>query len=501
MRPGAGEILTTTRKTSVGTDEPRRPTEQFVLGKTTRASQVTSVTTLAADTSTASPPLTKGPDGSTTKTTKIPGPGKTHISTGKPSITDNTKHKTSPSRSSDTSAGKAEGKGGKDEEPTIVPEMTTQGAGSSGTGESGTGTSDVQKTEGGSGDSTGESKYEGIKVICSKQDMEVRLYMEYFERLSIDSLRLSDRACKPVVTNETLVFFKVPLDGCGTAHNVTEDSIVYYNAIEGESWEERHELITRKYHARFSFDCKYARKRVLSVISFSPRKKIVYSTKDERGNFTYIMDLYHTPRYQKPFNEYPVHVLLGQPLYVQVVVKADVSLVVFLDTCRATPTSSYEDPRSYQFIEKGCSRDMTLQYSYTMSAVQQFSISAFRFVNMTGSSKIYLHCLVHVCPRSQNDSVCARGCNDGRQRRASIEQVQSLDVLTLGPLNLFEDNSGLPLARSRRNEALVVWLSVALLCVIVIALVTAIVMVTIRKRPRPVAAHNKQYISITDSSL
>ena len=66
------------------------------------------------------------------------------------------------------------------------------------------------------------------------------------------------------------------------------------------------------------------------------------------------MDMFPDARYNTPYSKYPVSVHNGQRIFLQAEVKSsDAGLVVFLDTCKMTPTDNYDDPTNYVFIEKG----------------------------------------------------------------------------------------------------------------------------------------------------
>ncbi|XP_031566713.1 ZP domain-containing protein-like [Actinia tenebrosa] len=348
-----------------------------------------------------------------------------------------------------------------------------------------------------SNNGNGRSEDQKFTVQCNKDNMLVTVDLARFEAkdaLVPDSLRLEDSSCKPVFINETLAVFRAPLDGCGTYHNSTKENIFYWNTIHGHTEETGHRLITRRYSVRLGFDCRYAKRRTLSVVSFSPRMKVFYSAADGRGNFTFLMDMYKTNQYKEPFNQYPVSVALSQRLFLQVVVKSKVELVIFPDTCMATPTSDINNEQQYKFIEKGCSRDNTLIFDYQLAPVQQFSIAAFRFVNNT-QNEVYIHCMVKVCMKSDNDSVCADGCTErqnssasgSRKRRSSSEYAQSKDLefLTLGPLLVEKQKPEIEeTKRAVIPSALMIGIVAGVLGLCVVVLTVAIVVVLIKKTQR-----------------
>lgn len=66
-----------------------------------------------------------------------------------------------------------------------------------------------------------------------------------------------------------------------------------------------------------------------------------------------------------------------------------------------------------------CPRDKTLEFEYKMSGEQRFSLVAFRF--KSGYQDVYIHCKMTVCRSKEEESTCAKGCqeneNDSRKKR------------------------------------------------------------------------------------
>ena len=81
-----------------------------------------------------------------------------------------------------------------------------------------------------------------------------------------------------------------------------------------------------------------------------------------------------------------------------------------------------------------CSKDNTLQYNYNLSAVQRFSLRAFKF-QFEKSSEVFLHCKLKACLSSDEKSRCSKGCPFGkRKRRASLFETDR--YLAIGPIVL-----------------------------------------------------------------
>lgn len=109
----------------------------------------------------------------------------------------------------------------------------------------------------------------------------VYLEHEKHPNLDMDRVTLKDVNCKLADLgdfNGTHLWFEVPLDGCMTNHTTTNDTITYANSIIAETRASQGSfLISREFQAEFPFKCTYPRSAILSVASFSPRKKVIYT--------------------------------------------------------------------------------------------------------------------------------------------------------------------------------------------------------------------------------
>ncbi|XP_032226587.2 ZP domain-containing protein [Nematostella vectensis] len=152
------------------------------------------------------------------------------------------------------------------------------------------------------------------------------------------------------------------------------------------------------------------------------------------------MDLFYSGRYQRAqgLADYPVPVMINEPLYIQYSVKSTTgNLSVLADSCRATLTKEPYSSPFYTFIEKGCAKDNTMSYVYKPgSTTQRFTIYSFRFVHQHPDQVVYLHCRLIVCHRLSYDSRCQQGCYGRRRREVNAEDERAEDLyLTLKASN------------------------------------------------------------------
>ena len=118
-----------------------------------------------------------------------------------------------------------------------------------------------------------------IDVKCDEDEINVVLHIKSPLHLDPESVHLTDASCKPYFQNNSHMFIKSTLEGCGMTWNVSEDGkmIVYGNAITAlvRSQNTLGSYATRDHQAVFEFQCRYKRRAVLSVVSFDPSKIFV----------------------------------------------------------------------------------------------------------------------------------------------------------------------------------------------------------------------------------
>jgi hypothetical protein len=114
--------------------------------------------------------------------------------------------------------------------------------------------------------------------VCTSEYMEARLDISIHNGVRPDTVALEDRNCKTTRSESKYLYFMTKLDGCGTKHNTTDDSIIYYNSIFADTGSGSNSAkISRAMQAEFPFKCTYPRSAILSVVSFSPRRKVIYT--------------------------------------------------------------------------------------------------------------------------------------------------------------------------------------------------------------------------------
>uniref|UniRef100_A0A3Q1J8R1 Uncharacterized protein n=1 Tax=Anabas testudineus TaxID=64144 RepID=A0A3Q1J8R1_ANATE len=257
------------------------------------------------------------------------------------------------------------------------------------------------------------------RVDCSSDNMNIVIERAYLNSLGYDghSLYLDDQYCRPQVSTYQVVF-SFPINTCGTVRKFDNGRIVYTNTIR--AYTSSSGEITRQSHFRMNVGCRMEQDSVSQIIYLvsHPDNGTIVGT----GRFNTSMAFYKTSNFH--YQVFPYNVKLNQNLFVQVNLRrGDSTLVLFIDTydewCKITTDI--------------CSVDNTY-YAY-MSGTQpyaRFTFKAFQFLRAT--EFVYIQCKVLICPASDYNSRCRRGCNKRVAR--DLGSNHDSQTLVLGPIQL-----------------------------------------------------------------
>ncbi|XP_066283356.1 uncharacterized protein [Branchiostoma lanceolatum] len=286
-------------------------------------------------------------------------------------------------------------------------------------------------------------------LSCNSTAMSVSFRRDDLGRHDESSMHLRDPACTADF-NATHVTFRTALDKCGTtaAENNSTNKIVYTNDVFAAllpSSPDGGDVITRTTEDRWTFNCHYVRDDSVAVGALFPVPASSVVILNGDGTFTFSMNLYRSDGFSRPYaqSDFPVEVVVNDDVYFSISVEAAVSgLVLFVDNCKATPSSTPGDSIEYYIIQDGCHQDDTLQEFTTASTTSAyFGISAFKFTNES-LPYVYLHCDVIVCLENTPGSRCDEGCvSTRRRRRAADDGVEERATLVQGPIVLVPDET------------------------------------------------------------
>ncbi|CAM5168374.1 unnamed protein product [Natator depressus] len=252
-----------------------------------------------------------------------------------------------------------------------------------------------------------------------------------------ENISLNDPYCKPIVT-PNYVIFNIPYNGCGTRREGNSNTIMYSNLIKATS---SGYIIKREKDLHLHINCKMLQntwKEIMYIAEDVPEDiKEVNETQYSRYDVN--ISFYESPSFSRPVYDSPYYVRLNQNVFLQASINnADPNLVLFLDTCVASPDSSSVTSTTYDIIRNGCVRDPTYGTYYSpYSSTIRFKLNAFKFINQYSS--VYLQFKMVVCRVYDYSSRCYQGCIP-RSKRDTSSYQEKLDVV-VGPIELWKDGT------------------------------------------------------------
>ncbi|KAM6306118.1 scavenger receptor cysteine-rich domain-containing protein DMBT1-like [Aegotheles albertisi] len=267
-------------------------------------------------------------------------------------------------------------------------------------------------------------------LLCLPDYMRAAVSRYYLQSqgYSAWNLTLNDPHCKPNITSE-YVIFDIPYTHCGTVREGNNNTIIYSNVIRGSS---SGSVITRNRNLHLHINCKMLQNTLAQITYIADDNFEVNETQYDRYDVN--LTFYHSSYFSRPVNESPYYVDINQNLFLEAYLhSSDPNLVLFLDTCVASPDPHNFTTVTYDIIRNGCVRDSTYTTYYSpYRHIVRFRFSAFQFVRNHPS--VYLQCELVVCRANDYSSRCYQGCISRSKRQASFGQ-QSVTVVA-GPVQL-----------------------------------------------------------------
>ncbi|XP_030043370.1 deleted in malignant brain tumors 1 protein [Microcaecilia unicolor] len=269
-----------------------------------------------------------------------------------------------------------------------------------------------------------------VTLTCSTDAMQAAVNRAYLQSLGYSpwSLTMNDPYCSSQITG-THVIFNISYNGCGTVREVDGSTIVYSNTLRAYP---PVSLITRQKKLNVDLRCRLFQNTSFDIVYISNDTVDIHETQYGRYNVSF--SFYYSSSFMNPVHEWPYYVDLNQDVYVQArLYSSDQNLVLFLDSCVASPNALDFVTRTYDLIKSGCVRDSTF-YSYgsPSSNTVRFRFNSFTFVNRY--QVVFLQCRLVVCRTWDYSSRCYQGCLRRRKRDTS-SYLKELSVV-VGPVQV-----------------------------------------------------------------
>ncbi|NXF98366.1 DMBT1 protein, partial [Eubucco bourcierii] len=269
-------------------------------------------------------------------------------------------------------------------------------------------------------------------LVCLSSSMRAALDRRYLELqgYSVWNISLPHSGCSPTVTAAEVVF-SIPYNGCGTQREGNGETITYSNVIKVPA---PGDIIKRKKDLHFHINCKMLQDTWVQVMYIAD--DVINVSETQYGRYDVNLTFYNSSSFLWPVQSFPYYVDLNQNLFLQASLhSSDTKLLVFVDTCVASPDPNNFKTGTYELIRSGCIKDPTYSSYYSpQSTTARFAFNAFSFVSRYPA--VYLQCQLVVCRYHDYSSRCYQGCVS-RFRRNTDSSHETVNVV-VGPIKLQE---------------------------------------------------------------
>ncbi|KAJ4919664.1 hypothetical protein JOQ06_011207 [Pogonophryne albipinna] len=275
----------------------------------------------------------------------------------------------------------------------------------------------------------------GDPTVCRQDSASVVLAGCLLDDKGIDfsTLHLKDPSCKGHMDPQShLVTFSFNSSApCGTEVMRNNSQIFYENSIMSSN---SSSVITRSDQFQIDFSCKNTEPEVRSESFRIKDRSVVQQLVSGEWNYTLTMSSFSDASLLQPVGA-DTEILLNQKVWLQLeVVGLDANMVaIVIDSCWATNQASPDSSLRYDLISNGCPNpaDDTVQMQGNGQGTSSvFSFNMFEFSG--GSSEIYLHCKLELCPTQGQDCTPSCGGPDRRRRRSAIYADGNAALITMG---------------------------------------------------------------------
>ncbi|XP_078124426.1 zona pellucida sperm-binding protein 4-like [Sander vitreus] len=238
--------------------------------------------------------------------------------------------------------------------------------------------------------------------------------------------------CKPAIVNDKVAIFKFKVTECGAHAFEVGETTIYLAEVQSviQTFNLKYGIISRSDHIKFMVECRYSKlgasppQELASVgyIVKTPCSSLPSSITAE-GLYGVTLRIARDETYSSYFPTYhqPLRLLLGKPVYLELLLKSPKpDAVILVNYCLAYPRSA---KNALVLIFEGCANphDPTVSILKVSGLPKnryqrRFVVQAFQFMdqktNQYLDEEIYFMCSTEVC--RTDEKTCKERCFDGK---------------------------------------------------------------------------------------
>ncbi|KAL4841587.1 hypothetical protein H8958_009929 [Nasalis larvatus] len=228
------------------------------------------------------------------------------------------------------------------------------------------------------------------------------------------------------------LIFNIPYGHCGTIQQEHLGSLSYSNSIRGRTRGHPGQVIVRHKVPKLKFTCR---------VDGPSRVEIIHGddAPTEGAGYTISISFLQSSESQPVGGMVPYYDSQRKEVFLQATLHSpNPNLMLFVDTCVASPDPQDFITVKYDLIRQGCIKDNTyVNLHPRQKNMARFKFNAFSFLD--SYDVVYLQCKVAVCKVGDYASLCSRGCA-GQSRRGAgpmeTKEEQTEHFQMVGPLEI-----------------------------------------------------------------
>ena len=229
-------------------------------------------------------------------------------------------------------------------------------------------------------------------------------------------ISLNDHSCRDYEGNVTHVWITAKFNRCGSLIHEDVNSIIQENTAS-ITFTYVNSTIYRRITHRYNMKCTFDREKTASTSnSFNSTDKVDTIYRLSTTTFNVSMAIFTSPSYLK-IAANPFSVTSFQPIYIGIKeINHNENVKFIVHQCYATPDFNIHTIR-YTFFDMQCALDPTFKIESYNNNHFNFSIGAFKFIEIRKS--VFIHCNLYVCKVDSVSPPCTQACRARKRRSVS----------------------------------------------------------------------------------
>lgn len=220
-----------------------------------------------------------------------------------------------------------------------------------------------------------------------------------------NNIFLGDNTCRGKEQGNVLLF-QQGFGSCLTSQQVSNGVQIYTNELYYAIYDANNPFIIRQYKWKYSLECDVSRNEVTSEHvhhDIDTHHSVV------SGHHKIDMTFFKDPNFMHQLSGNPIHVQVGDDVYVKVFTpEADWSVKMRLHTCFTKPSQDSDESKNYYVIKNGCETDSNTHIISQSTHETRFVFQD--FVYSTNKEGLNIYCNVTFCNTNDYSPGCAQAC-------------------------------------------------------------------------------------------